>query len=328
MIVLPSFRLWPFMLCVLGCAETSMPSSSLPRPVLDEDDPLSMIPAEADLVLSADLAKLRASPWTHASVSRVAEGDSGTAGAAFDQIRDVERVVFAKVPSLGEGATVLVAQGGIDRERMRKSFAKGAAATANSSYRGAELVTRGEESLAFVGGRTAVSGPALAVRAAIDCNFGVARAIDSEAWFQAMRGLLGRGRDPGTLVAALFVHLQPATRAALMQEMGEGENLEEFAARIDLGEDLDVTAMGAVRTEAQARDLAGRLSERIRDASVRPIVAAFGFASVLDSVRFVAKENHVVGTAHVSQRERTEIALRMAAVAELMAKLRQTEGKP
>ena len=318
-------RLLPLVLLVAACAEPpGAPGSAGPRPQLDEEDLWSMIPAEADLVLWADLAKLRVSPWTRESFQKVA-GDKGAAEPGFDQIRDVDRLVFAKVPALRDGASVLVAQGKIDREPMAKGFTQGQGGSERSVYRGADLLVRGEEALAFVGKRTVVSGPTLAVRAAIDCNFGVARVIESEAWFQRMRATLLRGRDAGSLVAALYVHLQPATREALMREMGEGGSLEELGVRIDLGEDLDVSAVGAVRTEAEARDLAGRLAERVRDARVRPIVAAFGFGSVLDSVQLHAKENRVYGTAHVSQKERVEIAERMAVVADTMAKLRKTE---
>jgi len=275
-------------------------------------------------VLWADMAKLRVSPWTRDSFQKVA-GDKRAVDPAFDQIRDVDRLVFAKVPALRDGASVLVAQGKIDRDQMAKAFTQGQGAGERSVYRGADVLLRGEEALAFVGKRTVVSGPTIAVRAAIDCNFGVARVIESEAWFQRMRAELLRGKDAASLVTALYVHLQPATREALMREMGEGGSLEDFGARIDLGEDLDIGAVGAVRTEAEARDLAGRLAERIRDARVRPIVAAFGFASVLDSVQLRAKENRVYGSVHVSQKERVEIAERMAAVADMMAKMRKTE---
>ena len=318
----------PLMLLLGACAEsTAAPgAASVPRPVLDEDDLWAMIPAEADLVLWVDMAKLRASPWTRESFTKVA-GDANAAEAGFDQIRDVDRLVFAKVPSLRDSASVLVAQGKIDRDRMAKAFAQAGGASEKSVYRGAEVFLRGEEALAFVGKRTVVSGLTVAVRAAIDCNFGVARALETESWFQRMQTDLLRGKDAASLVTALYVRLQPATREALMREMGEGATLEDFAARIDLGDELDVSTIGVVRTEAEARDLAGRLAERIRDASVRPIVAAFGFASVLNSVHFQAKENRVHGTLHISQKERAEIAERMAAVADLMAKMRRNEAK-
>jgi hypothetical protein len=316
----------PIVLLLDGCAESSAVApgaASASRPVLDDDDPLGMIPAEADLVLWADMAKLRASPWTADSFAKVAAGEANAAESGFDQIRDVDRLVFAKVPSLRDGASVLVAQGKIDREHLGKAFAKDQGAAQTSVYRGAEILIRGEEALAFVGKRTVVSGLTVAVRAAIDCNFGVARTIETESWFQRMRSELFRGKDSPSSVAALYVRLQPATREELMHETGEGASLEELGARIDLGSDLDVTAIGALRTETEARDLAARLAERIRDARVRPIVTAFGFASVLDSIRFRAKETRVEGILHVSQKERAEISERMAVVADTMARMRR-----
>jgi hypothetical protein len=195
-----------------------------------------------------------------------------------------------------------------------------------STYRGAELLVRGEEALAFAGKRTVLSGYTLAVRAALDCNIGLAAAIETESWFKHLRAELDRQPPSSTPVASLFVRLQPATRQALMQEMGEGEFLEELGSRIDLGVDLDVTAIGVVRTQAQASDLAARLAERIRDVRTRPIVAAFGLTSVLDSLRLSAKDNQVRGGLHVSQSERAQIAARMAVVAETFAKMRNPRG--
>jgi len=282
-----------------------------------------MIPAEADLVLWADMAKLRASPWTADSFARVSAGDAKANVSGFEQIRDVDRVFFAKVPALRDGASVLVAQGRIDREKMGEAFAGGNPSVERSVYRGADLLLRGAEALAFVGKRTVVSGPTVAVRSAIDCNFGVARAIETESWFQRMRADLFAGKEPASAVFGLYVRLQPATRQELVREMGEGASLEDLGARVDLGENLDVTAIGTIRTESEARDLAGRLTERLRDARVRPIVAAFGFGAVLDSIRLEAQGARVRGSLHVSQKDRAVISERMAVVADTLARLRQ-----
>ena len=323
-----SRKILPLSLLLAACADATAVGpggAAVPPSAPDVDALLGMVPAEADLVLWADMAKLRVSPWTRDSFSKVA-GDYQPADPDLEQIRGVDRLVFAKVPSLRDGASLLVAEGKIDREQMSKAFAQGAAET--SRYRDAELLVRGEEALAFLGRRTVLSGLTIAVRAAIDCNYGVARTIEKESWLRSMRSEILRGRDATTMVTALYVHLQPATRAALKEEMGEGDTLEDFVGRIDLGDDLDVTAVGAVRTEDEARDLAARLSERMRDARMRPIVSAFGFASVLDSVQFQAKENRVYGHLHVSQKERATIAERMAVVADTMAKLRKdAEGR-
>jgi hypothetical protein len=311
-----------------ACGETSTlasASQAIARPIPDDDELWAMVPAEADLVLWADLSKLRSSPWTRDSFDRVATSDPGASEPSFGELRDVDRLVFAKLPFLRDGASMLVAQGKLDRERINKAFASNGAAVQSSAYRGADMLIRGDESLAFLSKRTAISGLTVAVRAAIDCNIGAARAIDSESWFQHLRAQLGRNKGAVPAVAALYVRLQPATREALKQEMGEGEALEEFAGRIDLGDDLDVTAIGNVRTELQARDLAARMGARIRDARTRPIVAAFGFASVLESIHFSAKETGVEATLRISQRERAEISNRMASVATAMASMRKNQ---
>lgn len=325
-------RALPLFFLICACGETSTAVSdgqAIPRPAPDDDDLWAMVPAEADLVLWADLSKLRSSPWTRESFAKVAAAEPGAGDPSFGEIRDLDRLVFAKVPSLRDGASVLVAQGKLDRQRIGKVFTQSGGAVENSAYRGADMLIRGDEALAFLSKRTVISGLTVAVRAAIDCNIGVARAIDSESWFGHLRNQLASNRGAEPPVAALYVRLQPATREALKAEMGEGEALEEFAARIDLGNDLDVTAIGNVRTELQARDLAARMAERIRDARTRPIVAAFGFASVLESMRFSPKETGVQATLHISQRERAEISDRMAIVAETMASMRKnrTEEK-
>src|ERR1017187_2669217 len=213
-----------------ACGEASTVASggqAIPRPAPDDDDLWAMVPAEADLVLWADLAKLRSSPWTRESLAKIAAVDPGASEPSFEHIRDVDRLIFAKVPFLRDGASVLVAQGKLDRERISKAFAQAGSAVETSAYRGADMLIRGDEAVAFLSKRTVISGLTVAVRTTIDCNIGVARAIDSESWFQHLRNQLARNKGSAPPVAALYVRLQPATREALKQEMGEGEALGE-----------------------------------------------------------------------------------------------------
>jgi hypothetical protein len=326
--VFSAFLVYPMVFLAVGCGETSAVAPggpAMPRPAPDDDDLFAMIPAEADLVLWADLAQLRSSPWTRDSFAKVASTEPGASEPAFGEIRDLDRLVFAKVPSFRDGASVLVAQGKLDRERISKDFARHGGVVTTTAYRGADMLVRGDEALAFLSKRTVISGLTVAVRAAVDCNIGVARAIDSESWWKGQRSQRGRAKEDHPPVAALYVRLQPTTREALKRDMGEGEALEEFAGRVDLGGDLDVIAIGNVRTELQAHDLAARMAERIHDVRARPIVAAFGFTSVLDSMRFSAKGTGVEATLHISQRERAEISDRMAIVAETMANMRKNK---
>jgi hypothetical protein len=316
-----------------GCAESAAvapgPAATEQALAAEEEDVWALIPAEADLVLFADLAKLRESPWTRESFHKVSPADAaGDLGQSA--IGSMDRVIFAKLPAFRDGASVLVAQGKVDREAMRKGFRQGGEGVEVSTYRGAELLVRGDEALAFLGKRLAISGFTLAVRTAIDCNIGLASGIGSEAWLKHLRAELDRDRASTAPVVSLYIRLQPATREALMKEMGEGGALEEFGARIDLGEDLDATAIGVVRTELEARDLSARFAERIREVKTRPIVAAFGLSNVIDSLRFSAKENRAHASLHISQKERTEISTRMSVVAETLAKMRadKSSDKP
>jgi hypothetical protein len=187
------------------------------------------------------------------------------------------------------------------------------------------MLVRGDEALAFLSNRTVISGLTVAVRTAIDCNIGVARAIDSESWFQHLRSQLTRAKGFAPPVAALYVRLQPATREALMREMGEGEALEEFAGRIDLGSDLDVTAIGNVRTELAGPGFGGAHG---RAHSRRAHPAHRGGFWFYQRARFHAlfrEGNRRRGTLHISQRERAEISDRMAIVAETMATCARTK---
>jgi hypothetical protein len=306
---------------VAGCADSSPAApgaAAAPQALAQAEDIWDMVPAEADLVLFADLAKLRQSSWTGETFDKV----SSAGDPAMDQLRSMDRVIFAKVPALQDGAAVLVAQGKIDREVVRAGFRSAGEGLRSSTYRGAELLARGDEALAFVGRRSVVSGSMLAVRAAIDCYVGAAPTVESEAWLKHLRHELEKDPGAGPPVASLYVQLQPATREALKQEMGEGEFLEEVGARIDLGADLDASAIGVVRTDGQARDLAARLADRIRDVRPRPIITAFGLAGVLDSLRFSAKDNRVLASLHVSDKDRADISAKMSIVAETLAKLR------
>ena len=322
MSIRPAARLLS-LIALAGCAETAAPLGPPPAPpsLLDEDDTWAMVPAEADLVLWANLARVRESPWTRESLMRLSQ-ETSVDDPGFDQVADVDRLLYAKVPALADSATILIVQGRFDRDRLGKAFERKGGPVQRSSYRTADLLVRGEEALAMIGRRTVLSGMTVVVRAAIDCNVGTARNIESEAWLAGLRKDLSK--DKGIVPAvALYVHLQPATRETLLREMGEGGTLEDFGAHVDLDHDLDVTGVGMVPSPQEALDLAARLSDRIRELRNRPIIAAFGLGTVLDSLRVAAKDTRVRAAVHVSQRDRAEILERMAVVADMLAKMRK-----
>jgi hypothetical protein len=328
-------------LLVASCATPALPDpSAVPaaaRSAADDDDLWALAPAEAELLVWADMAQLRESAWTKAALAKTApvERAARATERGFDEVDDVDRLLYLTVPPLREGASLLVAQGRMDRERLSAAFRRQHALTTASDYRGVGVLAEGEEALAFLTKRTVVSGPLVAVRAAIDCAFGLARSAANESWLSDLQAVLRDGRGPSRRppAVAAAVRVSPTMRAQLENEMGEGGTLEQFGARLDLGRDLEVNMVGLVSTRQQALDLAARVAEALRQQRSRPLVFILGLQPILDGVRFATRENRVEGRLSIPADQRAEIAERMALVAEQLARRRasaagKAEGVP
>jgi hypothetical protein len=332
-------------LWVASCASPGLPAPdgtpAVVRTAVDDEDLWTLAPAEAEVLIWADMAQLRESEWTKSTVTKTATDERAARAEVrgFDEVADVDRLLYATVPPLREGANILIAQGRMDRERMTHAFRTQHPNTAASDYRGVGVLVEGEDAIAFLTKRTVASGPLVAVRAAIDCGFGLARSAANESWLSNMQGMLreGRGSSRQSPAMAAAVRLSPTMRSQLEAEMGEGETLEQVGARLDLGKNLEVGLIGLVSTHQQALDLVARLSATLREQRNRPIIFILGLQPVLDSVRLSTHENRVEAALRIPEDQRAEIADRMALVAEQLARRRAgaadksepaSEGKP
>jgi hypothetical protein len=317
-------------LLVASCAAPVSPgpaaAAAVARTAADDDDLWALAPAEAELLVWADMAQLRESAWTKAALYKTApeERAARARSRGFDEVDDVDRLLYVTVPLLREGASILIAQGRMDRERLSDAFRRQHPQTTASDYRGARVLAEGEEAIAFLTKRTVVSGPLVAVRASVDCGLGLARSAASESWLSALQTVLREGRGPSRRLPAVAaaVRLSPTMRAQLEAEMGEGGTLEQVGARLDLGRDLDVATVGLVSTHQQALDLAARMSAVLGEQRNRPLVLVLGLQSILDGVHLGARENRVEGRLSIPEDQRAEIVDRMALVAEQIARRR------
>ena len=317
-------------LLVTSCAAPVAPGPSAgplaERTAADDDDLWALAPAEAELLVWADMAQLRESAWTKAALSKTALDERATRAATrgFDEVDDVDRLLYATVPALREDASILVAQGRMDRERLGTAFRRQHSQATASDYRGVAVLAEAEEAIAFLTQRTVVSGPLVAVRATIDCAFGLARSAANQSWLSSLQTVLRESRGPSQRSPAMAaaVRLSPAMRTQFEAEMGEGGTLEQVGARLDLGRDLEVALVGLVSTHQQALDLAARVSAALRDQRNRPLVFVLGLQPILDGVRLAPRENRVEARLSIPQDQRAEIADRMALVAEQLARRR------
>ena len=317
-------RMLPFLLAIaLGCAETAQEAviaPSTPKPV-DDLDLRSMIPAEANLVLAVEMGALRESPWTKdALIEAMGEKKGAEQGFA----KEVHRLVFAMVPFYGEGASLLVAQGRFSQATLLGMFQTQDVQEIRSRYRGMEILERGDQALVIQANHLVLAGPTVVVRAAIDCGQGQARSLDGIGWVESLqKGLsLESEGKAGKDVASLFVRLADATRKQLVEEIGEGDTLEEVGIRLDLGESLVLRALGRTRTPQESKDLAARLAQYLRDSQARPIVTAFGLGPILANIRFLVKAEFMLATLQVSSTDREFIARRMAVVSKTLVSIR------
>ena len=328
-------------LLVASCATPALQGpSAVPtatRTAADDEDLWTLAPAEAELLVWADMAQLRESAWTKAALLKTAPEELSARAAArgFDEVEEVDRLLYVTVPSLGEGVSILVAQGRMDSDRLSAAFRRQHPQTVVSDYRGVGVLAEGDESLALLTKRTVVSGSLVAVRATIDCGFGLARSAANESWLSALQGMLREGRGPSrrppAVAAAMLV--SPTKRAQLAAEMGEGGTLEQVGARLDLGRDLDLAMVGLVSTRQQALDLAARLSAALRDQRNRSLVFILGLQPILDSVGFATRESRVEARLRIPEEQRADIADRMELVAAQLARRRasmagKSEGVP
>jgi hypothetical protein len=323
------------LLLLQACATPAAPRPGAgtpgPRSEPDDQDLWGLVPADARTLVWADMAQLRESPWTRKALTKAApeERASLRATRGFDEVADVDRLVFASLSHMGAGGSLLVAQGRFDRDALAEAFHR-QGPHESSNYRSIGTLGRpgaapdAGEALGFLTRRTVLSGARVAVRAAIDCGFDVAVCLDASDWLTAIHVALAATRGPSRQGPALLgaFRLDQTAREQLQSELGEGGALEQVGVRADLGNDLDITAVGFVSTHQRARDMAARLAGLVREQRNRPIVLLLGLREVVSGIRVAARGNKVEASLHVPEAQRDMIAERMTTLAEMLARAR------
>lgn len=308
-----------------GCAPLPPSTFSPSAPAaarFDDSDLASMVPAAAEVMMLVDVAQLRGSHWTRAAVQGRSADERArhTQMRGFDEIADVDRLLVARLGAADDGPSLSIAHGRFDRERLEQAFRAGGTLRI-SSHRGRSLLVRGaDEAMVLLSDRTLVSGPTAVVRGAVDCAFGRARALRDEAWWADLRAALieGRGRSARPPAFEVGVRVGDAMRARLREEIGEGEVLERVAARVDLGEALDLAVVGVTTGRRESQALVARLRDLVRTLRGRPSVVNLGLAPLLERMRLDAHGARVIAQLHLTDNQREEIAARLASVAEAL----------
>lgn len=306
-----------------ACAPAMAPPVPAPatrdRPA--DDDLVAVVPADAEALLFVDLAQLRSSRWTREALAVPVKSDIA---AGLGELEPADRLVVARLASTGESASLTVAQGRFERDRVVAAFRRGRARAVVSDFRGCDVWADGNEALAFLTARTLLSGPVTAVRGAVDASFGRAPSARGQRWVADLESALERERGPArTVVRPAAVNLAAVVtepmRARLRHELAEAQGLERLGVRVDLGETVDVEAIGVARSRKDAADLAARIDGEMRGLRGRISLAALGLGPVLDGARVSSRGPVVRGTLRLNEAQRETIARRLALLAKILA---------
>jgi hypothetical protein len=311
---------------LLGPAPGAASPASAARDRPDDSNPAALAPDGVITMVDVNMAKLRGSPWTAAALAASdARGRAAkTEALGYDDVADVDRIIYAATAAGVEQPTLVIAQGRFQRQRVEDAFrARWPAATVDK-HRQVVLLASGENSLAFLTARTFASGTPAAVRSVIDRAFGVAPPGASDGELGAIRRALIPEIVNGAVPAVLAtVAIDQRMRARIGDDTMVPRELRRVGMRIDLGQSLDLVALGMLDNHDASAVLGRRLAELLTSPITRLSARAMGLGPLLDSARITVDGPRLRIRASASEESRADV---VAALQTLMTSLRGGDG--
>lgn len=311
-----------------GCAALlgPPPDAAATRPTKPDDaDLVALVPAGIATVIDVNMATMRGSGWTAPALA-VPDARARAVkieALGYDDVADVDRVVYAVTAAAADTPTLVLVQGRFHSERIAAAFRTRWPAATLDRWRGATVLTSGENALGFITARTFASGTPGAVRAAIDRAFGVGVAGATDGAIGLVRRALlpeVTGASPALVVT---VAIDDQMRARIGDAAPVPRELRQVGVRADLGETLDLTALGVLDDHAAAALLARRLSELLTNPVTRLGARAMGLGPLVDSTRITIDGARVRVRASALAEQRGDVA---AALQTLASSLRGATG--
>jgi hypothetical protein len=300
-------------------------------PAPPRDDLMALVPGPLQSLLAVDVGQLRRSPWAQPVIESAAPAD-GRQRRGFDEIRDVDRWLFATVRAAGSGSgTLELGRGRFDRTRIEAAFRERHPSAQERRFGSAAGLADSEAALTFPAGGTVALGPIWAVQAAVRAAQPGApgRPELVEPWLAEAAGMIDR--TIGRAAAAerrpaveLWLRLDERSRAELTALVGDASAVDWIAGRLTLAADVRVVAIAQAGGAGEAAALAGQLGQLLTALGARRSVQALGLASVLERAEVETRGSFVVLALAVSEDERDELSQRLAALARVLRSRAET----
>jgi len=319
------------LLTAAGCAETPLQASGAgsARGSADDSDLWNLAPAIADTVAEVDLSAMRSSPWTRALTESGLSGqrDESRRVYGYDPFIDGDRLLAFAIESdkatdsAGQSPapstrTVTGVRGRFDAGRVGAAFAAANPNTKSTRWRDSPLWEGGGRAVALVTPRTLVEGDPADVRTAIDAAWGIVPDARPGPLGE-LRRAMAADRDGPVSFAAVNVTDALRARAAGFAAFPAG--LRRFAARIDLGQDVNLDFTGVADTATDAAATANAIVTATRMYAQGTMVRLLGLAPVLNSVAAAAEGTRLHGHVTIPAEQRERLADKLLAVLQTVA---------
>jgi hypothetical protein len=317
----------------LGCGDlfqqqplTGSPgAASGPRTAPDDGDLWNLAPASADVLAEVDLAALRASAWSRSLTESGLSGqrEEGRRLFGYDIFGEGERLLTVMSEASGAPRSITIVRGKFDPARVGAAFVAATPGAAESRWRESPMwegQVQGEaRAVALVTPRTLVQGEPGAVRGAIDAAWGVVPDARTTPLGAVRRSLDADHPGPAAFIA---LNVTDGMRARAAGVVDLPPALAIAAARLDLGDDLNMDVVGVLDTVPNAAAAAAAGTMAIRNYAGNPMVRMLGLAPVLSAVVLGVDGTRVRGHLHIPVERREGLAEKLVAVLEMVAAAR------
>jgi hypothetical protein len=275
----------------------------------DDRDAVALVPAGVETVIDVDMSLLRRSAWT-ATVLQARDDHAHRMkieGLGYDDVADLDRIIYAVTPAGADAPTLVVAQGRIPRAAIQDAFRTRWTAAIVDRWRGISVLSSGENAIAVLTDRTFASGTPVMVRAVIDRAFGVGAAAMTDSVLAPVRRALvspGRVATPALLVTST---ISDRMRARIGDAAPVPHELRQIGIRMDVGQSLDLEAVGILDDRASAAALSRRLGLMLGDPAVRLGMRAIGLGDLLSGLHVAADGARVRVWTSVSDEHRADV---------------------
>jgi len=314
-----------------GCGDLPPPPAVTPVPssraARDDSDAWNGVPRGASSLADLDMNALRASPWSRALVTGgfVEDREERRRVFGYDVFNDADRIVVAGFEGAGGTTQIVVVVGRFDAARVGQAFASATPGAVAPRWRDCPIWEGGGRAVTVLpSGRTLVQGTPETARAAIDAAWGVVPDARGGPLGALARDVDAESHRPAVTLALLVTD---EVRARASGIVDVPPDLRRGAARVDLGPDIELSAVAVFDDDARASTAARLWTGALRELAQNRMLRIMGLGPLVDGITLDPEGARVHGRLRIPEDKREALAERVLLLLQAVARQRG-QGAP